>query len=343
MISVRRGLTRFSQEVLFGLSLWVFAYWVVGLRRAGTFVWPPVSPERLLRGEALTPFQYRVLTVWIARVFVPWTTSVRTAFLLVDGLSAVALVLAFRLHLQALWTPANARPSQHDRARTLALLCCPLIAAMIPFQYVLLGEVLGQRRYVYYPWDIAGAFGFMLCVTLLRAQRWRWFYPCFVLATLARETTAFIPLLLLFVAPPELSPRRLLGHLGAQGALWLATKAALYALYRHNPGQGAWEDTLWENLINMGQPATLLRVAGCFAFLWLPTVFMARYIDDRFTRRALWLLPVWFVAMLRVGNLYELRIFGELMTIVLPAWLVALRGVLRTLDAEDNGEASPAA
>jgi len=332
MLPRARALQRLGHEIAFALSLLVFGRWVVGLRRAGTFVWPEVSPEALVRGAAPTPFQYRALSAWIARALMPWMGSARAAFSLIEALSAVGLVIAFRVHLQGLLVPASATTAQRDQARSLALLASPLVAAMIPLQYVLLGEVPGQRRYVYFPWDLPGAFGFMVCVSLLRTRRWAWFYPCFAVATLTRETTAFVPLLLLFDGAPEMPPRRLLGHLAAQGALWLAIKAALSWVYRHNPGPGAWGDTLDDNLFHIAQPNTLLRVVGCFAFLWVPTVLLAKRIDDRFTRRALWLLPVWFFAMMRVGNLYELRIFGELVAVVLPAWILALRGSFKALD-----------
>lgn len=45
-------LRRAAEEGAYTLTLVVVARWVIGLRTAGTFVWPHVSLEALLRGEA---------------------------------------------------------------------------------------------------------------------------------------------------------------------------------------------------------------------------------------------------------------------------------------------------
>jgi hypothetical protein len=319
---------RVAEELAFTLSLVVFACWVYGLRRAGTFVWPAVSPEALLAGTAPTPFQYRALTGWVARAFVPFTADARGALDLVGALAAAALVVVFRAHVTALVTPPAPDGAARAAARRFGMIASPLVAAMIPLQYVLLGEVVGLRRYVYFPWDLPAALGFMGCVALLRSRRWGLYYPCFVLATLTRETTCFLPLLLLFDGPRDGSPRRLAAHVALQAVLWVAVKLALRWIYRHNPGEGAWVDKLDDNLDLLADPRSTARVLGCFAFLWVPAVAFGRSIPDRFTRRALWLIPVWFMGMLRVANLYELRVFGELMAVVLPAWLLALRASL---------------
>lgn len=269
------------------------------------------------------------MTGWLAAPLARWLGDARAAFDLVEAASVVGLVWVFRAHVTALVTTPDADASQRAAARRFGVLASPLVAAMIPLQYVLLGEVMGLRRYVYFPWDLPGALGFMLCVSLLRARRWSVYYPCFVLATLTRETTYFLPVLHLLHAPDDEGPRRIALHVAAQAALWVAVKLALRWIYRHNPGDGAWVDTFDDNVALLGDFGSLSRVLGCFAFLWVPAVVFARSIPDRFTRRALWVMPMWFVGMLRVGNLYELRVFGELMAIVLPAWLLALRAAAR--------------
>ncbi len=321
VVSPRRA----AEELGYGFALLVFARWVVGLRRAGTFVWSHVTPEALLRGDAPTPFQYRALTGWVAHAVAPFTRDARSAFDVVEAAAAVGLVIVFRLHMTALVTPPDADDASREAARRFGVLASPLVAAMIPLQYVLLGDVAGLHRYVYFPWDLPAALGFLACLSLLRARRWALYYPCFVLATLARETTCFLPLLLLFDVPRGGGDRKLAAHVFAQAALWLGVKLALRWHYRHNAGDGAWVDTLDDNLRLLSDPGAASRVLGCFGFLWVPAAAFARTIPDRFTRRALWILPVWFAGMLRVGNLYELRIFGELIAVVLPAWLLAAR------------------
>jgi hypothetical protein len=324
----RTSLRWVVEEIAYAFVLLIFARWTIGLRHAGTFVWPHVTPDALLHGDGPTPFQYRALTPWIARLVVLFTHNTRVAFDVVEAVAAAGHVLTFRAHMTALVRPAGADDVQHEAARRFGIIVSPLAAAMIPLQYVLLGEVLGMGRYVYFPWDVPGALGFMGCVMLLHARRWGLYYPCFVLATLTRETTCFLPLLLLFDGARGESERRLAAHIAAQFGLWILVKIALRWIYRNNPGDGAWVDTLDDNLLVLANPGSTGRVLGCFAFLWVPAVVFARSIEDRFTRRALWVIPVWFVGMMRVGNVYELRIFGELTAVVFPAWLLALRASL---------------
>lgn len=323
-ITRQRSFVVAAEELCFHAGLLVYARWALGLRRAGTFVWGPCSPEALLAGEAETPFQHRVLVVTLARLLRPWTHDARAAFEAVEVLGAVGLLWAFRAYVQAILGGGAA-------ARRVAMAVTPLAAMMVPLQYVLLGEVLGLRRYVYFPWDLPAACAFLVCVALLRARRWGLYYPAFVLATLTRETTVFLPLMQLLVGPREGErPRDVAAHAAAQLALWGALKLALRWAYRRNPGAGAFTDTLGDNLLLLSSPGATARVLGCFGFLWVPVALGASRIADPFVRRALRVVPLWFVAMLAVANLYELRVFGELgAAVVLPAWLLLLRALLR--------------
>ena len=319
---------RVVEELGFHVGLVVYARWVLGLRRAGTFEWGVCTPDMLLAGTAPTPFQYRALVVVLARALRPYAPSARAAFEVVEIASAVALAWAFRAHLTALLGGGPA-------ARRAAIAATPLVAVVVPLQYVLVGEVLGLRRYVYFPWDLPGAFAFLACVSLLRGRRWAVYYPAFVLATLTRETTVFLPILQLLVGPREGErPGATAAHAASQLALWAAIKLALRWAYRANPGVGAYQDVLGDNLSLLADAGAAARVMGCFAFLWVPALLGASRIDDGFTRRSLRVLPLWFVGMLAVANLYELRVFGELgAAVVLPAWILLLRSLFREVDA----------
>lgn len=322
---------RVIEELCFHAGLLVYARWALGIRRAGTFVWGPSSPDALLAGQAETPFQHRALVVLLARLLRPWTHDARAAFELVEVCGAVGLLWCFRAYVQAILGGGAA-------ARRVAMTVAPLAAMMVPLQYALVGEVLGQRRYVYFPWDLPAAFGFLACVALMRAGRWGLYYPAFVAATLTRETTVFLPILLLLVGPRgDERPRALAAHAAAQFAIWGAIKLALGWIYRHNPGSGAYADTLDDNLRLLSSPGAIARVLGCFGFLWVPVALGASRIEDPFVRRALRVVPLWFASMIMVANLYELRVFGELgAAVIVPAWVLLLRALLRETERAER-------
>lgn len=312
------------EELAFVASILVYARWALGVRRAGTFEWASCSPERLLAGVADTPFQHRVLVIALARAIRPFAPSARAAFEVVEVLGAVGLVVATRMYLTALLgggTPA----------RRAAMALAPLTAMLIPLHYVLLGEVPGLRRYVYFPWDLPAAAAFVACIALLRARRWRAYYPAFVLATLTRETTVFLPIVQILVGPLEgETDRSVAAHAAAQFVIWAALKLLVRWAYRHNPGGGAYTDTLTDNVLAMADVGALVRVLGVAALLWVPALLGASRVEDAFARRALRVLPLWLLGMLAVANLHELRVFGELVAaVVLPAWVLLIRALLR--------------
>lgn len=58
---------------------------------------------------------------------------------------------------------------------------------------------------------------------------------------------------------------------------------------------------------------------------WLLAVIGYRQIEDALVRRSLLVAIPWFIVMLFVGVIIELRIFGELLPIFLSAALLVLQ------------------
>lgn len=83
-----------------------------------------------------------------------------------------------------------------------------------------------------------------------------------------------------------------------------------------------------ENLAVLANPKYWPDVSSALGFTILLAVLGYRWIDDRFVRRALWVLAPFFVFAMIYGRLVELRIYGELLPLTLGATLLAAKRVI---------------
>ena len=79
-------------------------------------------------------------------------------------------------------------------------------------------------------------------------------------------------------------------------------------------------------------PVKGLIALGTWGCLWLAVVICYPRITNVFLRRNLWTVPVFIAAMFVVGFVIELRIYGEVLPIVLAAaWVVFLDVIKESL------------
>ena len=139
----------------------------------------------------------------------------------------------------------------------------------------------------------------------------------------------------MFVLFDQYSWRTLGLLVGTQLALWAAIKAALWFIYLPNRwlGYGLYEFQLKMNAATLlNSPIKGLIVLSTWGGLWLAVVIWRRYIDDVFLKRTLWTIPVFVASMLVVGFVIEMRIYGEVLPIVLAAfWVVFLDVIARAI------------
>jgi|LAHU01.1.fsa_nt_gb hypothetical protein len=268
----------------------------------------------LVRGTAPTPFQYRALVPCLVRAVSGIRIGERplvsagALFFWIQCASTFLLVLATGWWLSCVFPRRG--------ACVLAL----SILLVLPFNY-LLDRFLALR----YPSDFPSLLFFTLGLVLLRRRRWGWFYPLFVVATFNRETTLFLTVVYLLTAWGT-EPRRSVGmHLRLQLILWIAAKAALFAAYRGNPGSELVQAHVRQNLEFLSNPRAWPLFFSNLGYLWLPVLLFRRRIPDRFLRRAALAVYPYAIGMFLVGNMYELRIYGELIPLVLPAFLLLVR------------------
>lgn len=296
----------------------------------------------LVEGTADTPFQYRVLVPWlVGRVL--RVEAVRRAagspldlFRATEFLATFLLLLAFRRYVGEFIANRVARD---------------LLAIGI-FGVLVIHFVLPREIPFWYPSDIPALLFFTLGLLWIRRGLWVAFYPLFVVATFNRETTLFLTLAWLLVGLGRERPALLAGHVAAQLAIWTGIKAWLHATYAANPGAGLLEITeqidgrphVLVNLEFLARPEHWPSLLAAFGFAWIPCVIGFRAIRDRFARRTLLVALAYGTVALFVGNVYELRVYGELAPIVLVGAILAAgtwTGLRNAAEPAGSGSSSP--
>lgn len=277
--------------------------------------------EMLTAGTADLPFQYRALIPGLARLI---TTAVPSmplyvAYGMFEGVAALGLYVAFRYFL---------RPFVTDpRGRGLAALAVFLPLALTyatPYRY----------NAIYFPYDTPSVAFFTLGLALMMKREWRWYYPLFLLATLNRETTCFLTIAYALTALRRDQVREIVLHVGLQAALWVASKAGLHWVYLGNAvqqhaGGGLFYDQLARSARILTTVPGLIYIAViAFGGAGVVVALLWRRVEDLRLRALFGIVPLFFGGMIVVGELLEVRIYGELIPIVTAAVILIVRSVV---------------
>ena len=188
-----------------------------------------------------------------------------------------------------------------------------------------------------FPYDVPSLFFFSIGVYLTVVQKSWLYYLVYPLAALNRETICFLSIFFLIWKWQESRGRlaswsrnkqlQLFAHAAAQAAIWIGVKIYVAHLYAGNPVEGAGQGhnsllnhKLPFNLHELMKPQQWPVLMSAFGFL-LPVLWAQRRWIQR--PSILWscalLFPLWFVGMMLVGIITELRVFSELSAFAVPA------------------------
>jgi len=289
-----------------------YAWHFAGLRMSRP-MWAPAAFERMVAGTAISPFQFRAL--------IPWTVSLLRDL---PGLSQVDLSV-FRFGSELLFTFLLLVAFRTYMSGVLGgwwrpVLASLVLALVLPFHYL-----IPQEFPFYYAYDIPSVFFFTLGLHLLRTRRWPLYYAVFTVATFNRESTCFLAVVYLCTAFGRDRWAVILGHLAAQFAIWIAIKGLLFSLY----GGTTNFVHFTRNIYMLRLPATYPVLFSAFGYTWILALAGFRRIEDEFVRRACFIVPLFAGVIFVVGQLRELRLYGELIPVVVPAAILAAGGLLQ--------------
>lgn len=310
-----------ASELVFLLALVIVTYNFVGLRiYFGQDPWVDDLFPRILEFDGEKPWQYRILIpllyneIWSLQI--PFLDLGRIVKVIEIG-STIMLVLAFRYYL-----------SLFIKDKQATWMMSLLLFFILPFHYF-----FPEPFHAFYWFDTPSLLFFTVGMILLYKKKWIWFYPLFAVATLNRETTCFLTFIYLFTALGNERLLTIIFHCAAQFLIWMIIKTALFILFIDNPGsQAGFEiSSLGENVthfadnvnyfMNLKNWASFLSI---FGFIWIPVLFLHGQINDQFVKRSLLVFIPQLCGMMIVANIYELRIFSEMIPVFLAAFCIIL-------------------
>lgn len=210
------------------------------------------------------------------------------------------------------------------RNETLSKISSFLIYLIIPFNMLL-------PRYipVWYPYDSLGLMFFIMGLYFLRINNLFAFYLILMIGTFNRETTIVLIGVFAFVHWGVIDKLKITAHVAAQLVLWFGIKVLL-SQYFSASGGALFISALDSNLhflsameyynLKLGDFERIFRYVFLFSnfgFIYLIVIAYWSKLDDQFLRRSTLAFLPFFIVIIFVGNIFELRLYGELLPFVL--------------------------
>lgn len=325
--SVRSRLVAWYPRVILPVACLWFAQLYTTMRP------PYIALHRYAQGGERMPFQGRDLMRWpmLAASHSAWLqhlTARRAVlrspeFLVMELAAAVSLWLAgwAAVKLYRLAAAHSPDPSEWPDAplpglpfALLIVICLFDFVLSVPFSF---------------PYDLP-ATAFLGWGVYFAVQRRFWaLFPVFLLGTWNRETTLFLVGVVLMTARFYAGAWRRLrwAEIGQAAMLllgWLAITTLQKHIYAGNPSEAGTR--ISANLHYLANPLLWPNILSASAFL-LPFVYLNRNkIAFGPMRASLLLLPFWVLGLLSVGQVLELRIYGDISVLVAVAAALIFMG-----------------
>jgi hypothetical protein len=297
---------RIAWWLVYAAAAWAFnmAYW----RRTETLKEATLSALTAFRAH--TPYQMRLLVPALAHLIEQFVhVPLPHLYFGFSVLATIALIVCFRGYLRLFY------PSGFAAAGALLILY-PLF-----WNNVLL-------NILFYTYDIPAVVVFVLGLRLLIERRWGLYYLVFFIGTWNKETTCFLTLAMLALYWDQARPARLALHVLAQAAIWMCTKLTLGRLFAGNPGSGNFEHHMLVNLNFLAsffvRPTTWnWRRLLTFGGVWVLIPLHWPRIPPPL-RRLLIVFPIFCMGMFLVGVLSEVRVYAEMIPVLLVPAMCAV-------------------
>jgi hypothetical protein len=298
-----------------GLAL-VAACWTA-LRFAMTRQFGPASWQALVELRAPLPFGHRVLVPALVRPFVEAGVPVGSAFAVSEWLATMVLVVVLRAAF-ARFVPNRA-----------ALLGAFAVLGVLAFPLL-----LAHRWPIYYPWDAWALVATAAGVLAITSGRFALAAGIVAIGAFNRETVIVLPIVAVLVHLDDRTNRaRVLAWAGLMVVAFVAARAIVAALVPETRGAAlqTWvegELRVLHNLHWLGAPERLLQWLGSVAFAPVWWIAVRPRIPAALARFE-WVALAGIAALLVVANVYEPRVYGELLVL---AWMAAWIGIWRWVD-----------
>lgn len=302
---------------------------------------PYINLTRYAQGQERLPFQARDLMRWPMlaashSAFLQHVTASRALlrspeFLVMEVAAAISLLLAGWSAMKLYRLALPDAPAPELPFAVLIVICYFDFVLGVPFSF---------------PYDLPSTAFLGWGTYLAMRQRFWLLLPVFLLGTWNRETTLFLIGVVLVVAASRsgvLSLRSVRGRDWIEAMVllvsWLAITMAQKHHYAGNPSEAGARIT--GNLRYLRDPQRWPNILSASAFLLPYVYFNRRKIAYAPVRNSMLLLPFWVLLLLSVGQILEVRIYGDISVLVAVAAAVILVKVIRS--GRDVGREEPRA
>ena len=291
----------------------LYAYYFATLRMTVKTEYEPASLERIMSGTSPAPFQHRLLFPWIIGAIQDQSCLSRLAATAKGYARLVETIFTFSLFI-VMWKYLGL----FFQSRGVKVVGMLLLVHMLNMTYL-----TPKIFCFYYIYDVPSVFFFTLALALMHQKKILLYYAIFIVATLNRETSCFMSVIFLLVNWRD-GKRQALLHCGVQAVIWVFIKMVLISYYPANVERGGWLIML-SNFNELRDPIAVFQIVSSLGFLWLFPFLGWRWMADSFfLRQACLAAPLFAGALFFAGNVQEIRIYGEMFPVILPAALLVM-------------------
>jgi len=201
-----------------------------------------------------------------------------------------------------------------------------LLGRQTPWQWISLAAIYMLDTQLLLSFDVRTQFPYDLTTpvffgtglyALISRKRWL-YYAAFLVGTLNRETTMFLPLLFVVCSlPEEFSLRQAWRQIRPLVLVEAAAQLVVWQLLvmwceQMTGGHGTGIVISWRNNLRIvSNPTHWPLFASTFGFLWIALLLFHDRVSDTRLRRCAYLLPLWVAVMFYTGDPLEIRLYNE--------------------------------
>ena len=275
--------------------------------------------QALVEFRGAIPFGLRLLVPALARPFVDLGIPVRPVFFAYEVAFTFALILC-------LWAVVRRTCQSEEWARFTSLAFTLLLAHTF---------LLNSVRPILNPYDTPGMLAIVLGLYASLYARWQWLLPLMLVATLNRESAILIAAIYAVLGAGDAGERNYWARLAMLVGVYVLVRAFVGYVTMDNPrpyGSAVSFFLLDQYRFNVNL-SFLLSGGGFFVLLaslgLLPVAWISlRGHIPHQLRRLGSVAIAYFTALFFIGNLYEPRIFGEIVALIYIPVVVAMYRLL---------------
>lgn len=270
--------------------------------------------EQLYNLTAKLPFGHRILVPLLSRFFVELLgMKIGNAFFVFEFcfslLTIVFIYKVFRIYLNS----------------AISYCFSVLFVAFLTFPFL-----LKHVWAVYYPYDTAAVFFMVAGFYYILKEKWSCLLLVMILGAINRESIVFLVPLFVLLSLDKLKTKNHLVVLFGLAAVFFACRILISLILTENENEPlhfyignklrVLNNIKWIAKKPFSNTAQFLSSIGFLPIIWM---MLRKYIPQKLKRIEIWSV-IFFSPLLVVGNIYEPRIFGEMIAVLYIPVMIAV-------------------